>query len=233
MATVTFLGTKGEIAESPQAHQYHSSLMVDVGDFRLIIDYGDIRRYSLEELAPGALLITHAHPDHYAWLHEDIETEVPVYVTKETLEYGRYRPGHAIVIEPGTPFNVGPVQSYAYRVLHSIRCPAVGFRLKVDGKTLIYNPDVVDIVDKDGVLNGVDYYVGDGSSVRANLVRRRDDRLFGHVRIMTQIHWCEKHGIPNMYFTHLGTETVQREAEFQKGYGNAILARDGMVVEIT
>ncbi|MFW6126104.1 MAG: MBL fold metallo-hydrolase [Chloroflexota bacterium] len=233
MAKMVFLGTKGEIAEAPHGHQYHSSLMVDAGGFRLVIDYGEIRRYSLEELAPAALLVTHAHPDHYAWLQEDIGTEAPVYLTRETLEYGRYRPRNVSVIEPGTPFDLGPVQTCAYRVLHSIRCPAVGYRLRVDDRTLVYNPDLVDIVDKDRVLDGVDYYVGDGSSVKKNLVRRRGDTLFGHTRIPTQVHWCEKHGIRNIYFTHLGSDTLQKEAKFEEEYANAVLARDGMAVEIT
>ncbi|MFW6150936.1 MAG: MBL fold metallo-hydrolase [Chloroflexota bacterium] len=233
MARMTFLGTKGEVAEAPEGHQYHSSLMVEVGDFRLVIDYGEVRRYSLEELAPTAVLITHAHPDHYAWLNEDIRINAPVYLTGETLEYGKYRPGNATVIEPGRPFDVGPAEVCAYWVVHSIRCPAVGFRLRVNDRTLVYNPDLVDIVDKERVLHGVDYYIGDGSSIKTNLVRRRGDTLFGHTRITTQVHWCEKYGIPNIYFTHLGSETLQREPEFEKECGKATLARDGMVMDIT
>ncbi|MFW6150612.1 MAG: MBL fold metallo-hydrolase [Chloroflexota bacterium] len=233
MARITFLGTKGEIAESPTRHKYHSSLLVKLNGFKLLIDYGELRKHSLQEIAPAALCITHAHPDHYAWLHEDVETDLPVYLTRETLDYGKYRPANPVVVQLGRRFELGPITGYAYRVLHSIRCPAVGFKLTLDGKMLVYNPDVVDIVDKDGVLTGVDYYVGDGSSVRANLVRRKGDALFGHARITTQMHWCEKHGIPHVYFTHLGKETIQREPEFEKGYGDAILAWDGMEVEIT
>ncbi len=65
MAKLIFLGTKGEIEEETARHRLHSSLLVESQGTRLLIDYGLLRRYALEEIAPQDILITHAHPDHY------------------------------------------------------------------------------------------------------------------------------------------------------------------------
>ena len=232
MAKLIFLGTKGEIEEVNEKHRYHASLLLIVDSIRLLIDYGKRRRYTLEELRPDAIFITHAHPDPYAWLDEAIETTVPVYLTQDTYDYGKYHPSNAHIIRPGQEIRIGNIFVTAYRVIHSIRCPTVGFRLIVGEKTLVYNPDLVDIVEKEKILSGVDYYIGDGSSIRANLVRRRGDQLFGHTRITTQINWCRDYHIFNVVFTHLGKETLEKEVELQRLHPDVILAYDGMEKEI-
>jgi ribonuclease BN (tRNA processing enzyme) len=227
-----FLGTKGEIEESNEKHSYNSSLLLVSDGDRLLIDYGMLHRYSLEELAPDAILITHAHPDHYVWLERDMETDIPVYLTEETLDYGRFRPPNGKLLELDKYYSKGSFQFFACRVLHSIRCPAVGYKIKTQGKTLVYNPDLVDIVNKAEVLTDIDYYIGDGSSINANLVRRRGDTLYGHARMTTQINWCRKYGIENIVFTHLGRETIAAEDEFSRDHPEAVLAYDGMEVII-
>jgi phosphoribosyl 1,2-cyclic phosphodiesterase len=108
----------------------------------------------------------------------------------------------------------------------------VGWKIKVEGKALVYNSDLVDIIEKSEVLTGVGWYIGDGSAVRANLVRRRGDTLFGHTRISTQIHWCEKFAIKNIIFTHLGKETLREEGTFQVEYPGVTQAYDGLKIEI-
>jgi phosphoribosyl 1,2-cyclic phosphodiesterase len=232
MAKLTFLGTKGEIEEETPVHRFHSSVLVESSGTRLLIDYGLLHRYSLDGIAPDAILITHAHPDHYSWLKQDIQMSVPVYLTQESYDYGKFKPQNSHVIVPMEKFKVGAFECMAYRVIHSIRCPAVGWKLNFEGKTLVYNSDLVDIMGKDAVLRGVDYYVGDGSAVKANLVRRRGDVLFGHTRIITQVHWCEKSGIKNIIFTHLGRETLREEANFKAEHPEVTFAYDGLEMEI-
>ena len=229
---LTFLGTKGEIEESSPNHQIHSSMVITSGESRLLIDYGKLRRYKLDEIRPDALLITHAHPDHYAWTNENVETPITVWMTRETLEYGKYHPKKTRIFQPGRLHRTGPFRWTGYRVIHSIRCPAVGYRVTVEGKTFIYNPDLVAIIDKERILKGVDYYIGDGSAIRANLVRRHDDQLFGHTRIITQVNWCRDAGIKNILFTHLGKETIEKEAEFTADHPELLLASDGMEIQI-
>jgi ribonuclease BN (tRNA processing enzyme) len=232
MIKLKFLGTKGEIEEETPVHRFHSSMIIESGGTKLLIDYGLLRQHPLEETAPDAVLITHAHPDHYSWLKQDAPSEISVYLTQVSLDYGKFRPRNPHVVTPMKPFKVGTFTCMAYDVIHSIRCPAVGWKLVVDGRTVVYNSDLVDIVEKEKVLTGVDWYIGDGSAVRANLVRRRDDILFGHTRIITQVHWCEKFGIKNMIFTHLGRETLREEANFKAEHPEVILAYDGLEMEI-
>lgn len=232
MVRLTFLGSKGEIEESNDKHRYNASLLLESGGKRLLIDYGKLRKYTLEDLHPDAILITHAHPDPYAWLYEDIQTQIPVYLTKETYDYGKYRPANPRIFKPGDEVDSGQFHWSAYRVMHSIRCPAVGFKVNAEGKILVYNPDLVDIVEKDKILSGVDYYIGDGSAVQANLVRRRDDIFFGHTQMITQINWCRKFGINHIIFTHLGKETLAREQAFQQDHPGVVLVYDGMTMQI-
>lgn len=232
MANLTFLGTKGEIEEETEGHRFHSSMLVESGGTRLLIDYGLLRCYTMDEIAPDAILITHAHPDHYSWLKQDVQSAVPVYLTQETLDYGKFKPQNSHVIAPMEKFKVGGFECMAYRVIHSIRCPAVGWKLTFEGKTLVYNSDLVDIEEKEAVLNRVDYYVGDGSAVKANLVRRRGDVLFGHTRIITQIHWCEKFGIKHILFTHLGKETLREEENLKNEHPEIVTASDGLEIEV-
>lgn len=232
MARLLFLGTKGEIEESSPKHHYHSSLLIISDQTRILIDYGVLHQHSLDELDPEAVFITHAHPDHYTWLNEPVDSPVAVYLTRETLDYGKHRPQNSEVIRPGQRFTIGDFDAMAYRVTHSIRCPAVGYRIEVGGKTLVYNSDLVDIVEKEEILAGVDCYVGDGSAIKANLVRRRGDKLFGHTRITTQINWCKKFGIHHIIFTHLGKETIANEDVFAEEHPEVILAYDGMEMEV-
>jgi ribonuclease BN (tRNA processing enzyme) len=228
---LTFLGTKGEIEESSKNHRYHSSLLISYKKEKFQIDYGKLHRFNLEETRPKALLITHAHPDHYLWLKEKVETETLVYLTKHTLEYGKFKPDRYSLIESGDILKIGRFDILVYEVVHSLRCPAVGFRIRTpEGKKVLYNPDLVDIVEKDTVLKNIDYYIGDGSSIRANLVRRKGDKLFGHARITTQINWCRKRGVEKIIFTHLGKETICKEEAFKEEYRDIILAYDGLEI---
>jgi ribonuclease BN (tRNA processing enzyme) len=232
MAKIVFLGTKGEIEEETPVHRFHSSMLIESRGTKLLIDYGLLHRYTLSEIMPDAILITHAHPDHYSWLNHDIPFPVPVYLTPETLDYGRFKPQNSHVVVPMQKFSVGSFECLAYRVIHSIRCPAVGWKLRFEGKCLVYNSDLVDVVEKDIVLEGADYYVGDGSAVKANLVHRRGDVLFGHTRIITQVHWCQKYSIKHVLFTHLGRETLHQEPQFKAEYPGVSLAYDGLELEI-
>lgn len=228
MTKLIFLGTKGEIEESTEKHQYHSSLLLISQNYRLLIDHGMIHKMDLTTITPDGILVTHAHPDHYIWLNEEVNIQVPVYLTNDTYNYGKYKPSQSNIIKPGIPFQLGPFNCLAYQVIHSLRCPTVGYKIYVEGNKIAYNPDLIDIINKDNILYDVSYYVGDGSAIRSNLVRRRANQLFGHTRIITQINWCHKFGIKNIVFTHLGKEIITKEEELTKSYPEIILAYDGM-----
>lgn len=233
---LTFLGTRAEIEEKTENHYYHSSLLLQTSTsypFRLLIDYGRIHAYDLSILKPDAIIITHAHSDHYIWTLEEVETVVPVYLTKETLTYGKYKPVHSNVFTPYQDFSLGPFQILPYRVLHSINCPAVGFKIKLPEEiVIIYNPDLVDIISADHILAGVDLYIGDGSTINKNLIRKDGEMLLGHTTVPSQIEWCKEYGIDNIIFTHIGSDTMQRENNFNELFPEVILACDQMKINI-
>lgn len=232
MIKLIFLGTKGEIEEYSKKHKYQSSLLLIKNKFRLLIDFGVLHKYPLEKIKPNAIIITHAHPDHYLWTKKNLETKIPIYLTKETFNYGKFKPKNYKIIKPNKKFKLGPFSILPYKVLHSIRCPAIGFKISVEKKTLIYNPDLVDIINKNKILKNIDYYIGDGSSIQANLVRKKENKIFGHARITTQINWCKKAEIKNIIFTHLGKESIKKEKEFLKKNPEIIFAYDGYQFQI-
>lgn len=224
-----FLGTKGEIEEETKGHHYNSSLLVTVKNFKLLIDHGAIS-CPLKDIKPDAILITHGHPDHFIWLKTDEDYNGLIYLSNETEKLAKFKKNFQI-INIGKWIKIGPFDIFPYRVIHSLKAPAVGFKIKCE-KTLLYNPDIIAPIDK-SVLRGADLYIGDGSSVKCNLVRRKEDQLFGHTRISTQINWCKKYKIGNIIFTHFGKEALRigdkkLEEKFKQDDINIKIARDGM-----
>src|SRR5215471_3967248 len=87
---LTFLGTRGEIDMRSRRHRRHSALLVCRADARIMIDCGADWLHLLPSLAPGAILLTHAHPDHAQGLARG--APCPVYATAETLTLLRNYP---------------------------------------------------------------------------------------------------------------------------------------------
>lgn len=207
----TFLGTRGYIEESSALHRMHSALMLSCGGKRLLLDAGETWAGRLRSLRPDWIAITHAHPDHSFGLAEG--TDAPVYVSSESRKLlERYPVKRFRVFEAGSELRLGPFRVRPYDVVHSIRAPAVGFRVRAGGVTLVYNPDVIAIADPAGVLRGVDAYIGDGASLTHPIVRRRGKALFGHTTVRAQLHWCRDYGIPRAFIVHCGKQIVQMDA---------------------
>src|SRR3989344_1682923 len=131
MAELIFPGTKGFIEEHTKKHFYNSSILIKHKNFKLMVDHG-IKSRPLKKLNPDAIIITHAHPDHYIWAKKDIETKTPVYFPKETFNCGKFNPKKYKIIEPGKKFRAGPFAVLPYKVIHSLICPAIGFKISVD-----------------------------------------------------------------------------------------------------
>jgi phosphoribosyl 1,2-cyclic phosphodiesterase len=232
-----FLGTRGYVEESSRLHRMHSALMLVSGGKRLLLDAGQTWAGKLRSLAPDWIAITHAHPDHSFALEEG--TDVPVYVSEESRALLAHYPVRRFrVFDDWDELRLGPFRVRPYDVIHSIRAPAVGFRVTADRVTLAYNPDVVAIVDEARALSRVDVYVGDGATLVRPLVRRRGDALFGHTTVRAQLNWCKRRGIGRAYIVHCGKQLVelppselQRRVEELAGPGiRAVVARDGLEV---
>ena len=238
---LTFLGTRGEIDGRSRRHRRHTSTEVGYRGRRVMVDAGEDWRGSLAELRPGAVVVTHAHPDH-AWGLED-GSPAPVWATAEAWEAMEE---YAIpaqmrrMVEPREPF--APVEGIvfeAFTVEHSIRAPAVGYRIQAGRITIFYAPDLVYIHEREEALSGCSVYVGDGASMKRSLVRAMDDRLVGHASVHAQLGWCEKEGVPRAIFTHCGSQIVEGDERILgprlEGWAEergveAEIAHDGMEV---
>jgi phosphoribosyl 1,2-cyclic phosphodiesterase len=234
-----FCGTRGYIEESSPLHRMHSAQLIAFGGKRLLLDAGQDWAGKLGRLRPDWIAITHAHPDHAFGLAK--APDVPIYVTRETYELLSHYPVKRFrIVEPWREFRPGPFRVTPYPVIHSIRCPAVGFRVRTAGKTIVYNPDVVSIPEEARALSGVDAYIGDGATLTRPLVRARGPALFGHTTVRAQLGWCRRNGIPLAYIVHCGKQLVEmdpEELQFQvdalAGAGlRAVVTHDGMVVRI-
>jgi phosphoribosyl 1,2-cyclic phosphodiesterase len=181
--TLTFLGTRGEIDIRSRRHKRHSSLLVQRGKARIMIDCGADWLGLVPRLAPTVVVLTHAHADHAAGLAKGVPC--PVYATRETwnsirnfpIRERRRLPLTKAVVVDGVRFTALPVA-------HSIRAPAVGFRVAGDGKCFFYVPDVAMVHDPQRALRGVDLYIGDGATVTRSMVRTRDGILIGHAPVV-------------------------------------------------
>jgi ribonuclease BN (tRNA processing enzyme) len=240
---IVFPGTKGEIEESSTRHKYHSSITLNYKNTRALIDLGV--KYNpglISEINDfDFILITHAHPDHYIWTLENEErVEVPVYLTRVTFDYAKYKPKNYRIIEPDTEIRLKDLRITAYRVLHSLRCPAVAYKIKGD-RFVLYAPDIVDFeLDKSTITKGVDLLIADGSSLNINMVRRKGDKIFGHTSIRTTIGWCKKYGINKLIITHCGKQVVTMDeneldkkiAEYSEGKVEVKVAYDNWEFEL-
>lgn len=238
-ARIRFCGTKGYIEESSSRHRMHSAQLLLFRGKRLLLDAGRDWAGRVAGLKPDWIAITHAHPDHALALAN--APDVPVYVTRESYELLRHYPvRHFRIIEPWREYRPGPFRLTAYPVVHSIRCPAVGFRVRFAGTTIAYNPDVISIPDEARALRGVSVYIGDGASLTRPIIRRRGDALFGHTTVRAQLNWCMRNGIRCAYIVHCGKQLVQMSPKVLQARVNhfagpdlrVTVASDGMEVLI-
>lgn len=237
-----FYGTKGYVEEKNRAHSGHSAFTIEEVGFRLLCDFGLNRKGLLRKIAPDAIFVSHAHPDHGWGLKEG--TGVPVYasgVTHGLLE--KFPIEHRVVLEPRRPAAIGPFRLTAFPVVHSVRCPCTAARIESKKTTLVYSGDIIAFDEPEEVLTGADLYVGDGSTLKGSLVRRHPSgALMGHTTVQAQLGWLAKHRVPRAVFSHfgkgpieMGERTLKKALTIlvaEKAPGCRVLAaRDGLEVE--
>ena len=240
--TFTFLGTRGYIDARTPRHRRHSALLVAHRGGRVMIDCGEDWMGRVGHLRPQAILVTHAHPDHAGGLREG--SPCPVYATPDAWrEMGRFAiaPRRRRIIRCRHARTIGGITFEAFGVVHSLRAPAVGYRIAAGGASVFYVPDVLAIPERAAALGGVRLYIGDGASIVRPIVRRRGRRRFGHASIRAQLAWCRAERVTSAVFTHCGSQIVARDGRSEArvvALGDTLgvdtrVAHDGMTIRVT
>ena len=209
---LTFLGTRGEIEIRSRSHRRHSALLIEHGDARIMIDCGADWLHRLRSIAPTAIVLTHAHDDHAAGLIRG--APCPVYATAATWKVLYRLP---ITDRRNMPLRrvvrIGGVRFRAFPVMHSLRAPAVGYRVSSQQRSCFYLPDVAELPNPTSTLRGIDLYIGDGATIKRSMVRRKGSALVGHAPITHQLDWCTKAHVRHAVFTHCGSPIVRVSAQ--------------------
>jgi ribonuclease BN (tRNA processing enzyme) len=226
-----FLGTRGNIELKSRRHRRHSAILIQLGTRRVMVDCGADWLARVITLAPDAIVLTHGHADHAEGLRQG--APCPVYAPAATWDViGGYPIQHRRTLAPRVPEEIEGLTFCACPVQHSLRCPAVGYRIGVGQGVLFYVPDVAAISRPRELLAGSALFVGDGATITRPLLRRRDGVLLGHAPIRTQLGWCRDAGVPRAVFTHCGSEIVGGD-ERRLGARVRALAREcGVIAQI-
>jgi ribonuclease BN (tRNA processing enzyme) len=235
---LAFPGTRGNIEAKTNRHRRHTNLMVSYKGKNVLIDCGEDWKDRINDLNPDAIVITHAHPDHSFGLKEG--APCPVYAPEDAYsEMKKYKIEHLEKVGHRKRFQVRGISFEAFPVEHSIKAPAVGYRINAGRHTVFYAPDLVYIYDRKEALEGATLYIGDGATIKRSFVRKRGDNLIGHTPVQTQLTWCRKERVPKMIITHCGSQIVEgderklgkkiREMASERGV-EAEIAYDGMEI---
>ncbi len=234
-----FLGTRGLLEVASHRHPRHSSLLIQNGQHRLLVDCGVDWREDFRSLMPQAIVLTHAHPDHAGGLSGG--APCPVYATAETWEaLADYPVASRELLHPGRPILIQGVWLAPRPVRHSPRISTIGLRIRGGKGDFFYAPDLIGIPDPRRALQGVSLYIGDGSSFTGALTREENGQIYGHAPIPDQLRWCAEYGVGEAIFTHCGEEIVAGDEAMKIGelevWGTKLgvrarLAHDGLEVE--
>ena len=251
---VTFLGTKGYIKIKSKSHYRHSSTLIQSGETTILIDWGkDWERWDkwpinkkLERYKIDGLFLSNWHPDH-SWGLKEKWLNVDVYASEKTWNFFEEKKfpvpsfgTHILYYEKEV--NIKDLKIVPFEVIHTNKYDSLGFKISDNEITIFVCTDIIYIVNRDKALSGVNVYIGDGSTISTNMVRKdKNGKLFGHARIKTQASWLSKYGIKKMYITHVGSEivdetyweTMRKLKDIGQKYDiEIILAKDGMEVDL-
>jgi phosphoribosyl 1,2-cyclic phosphodiesterase len=213
----------------------HTATLVDYRGTRVMIDCGESWLGRLDGLRPEAIVVTHAHPDHAFGLADG--SPCPVYATRtawRALRRFPIPPDRRRTLRLRDSVVIGGIAFEAFSVVHSIRAPAVGYRISAGRVKVFYVPDVVSIPARSDAFRGISVYVGDGASITRNMVRRerKTGTLFGHATIDRQLEWCRDEGVPRMIVTHCGSDIVGGDEAAAVARLEALAARRGVTVTV-
>ena len=115
---------------------------------------------------------------------------------------------------------------------HSLRAPAVGYRVTAGRTSIFYVPDLVYIYEQYEALSNIRVYVGDGASLSRPIIRKRDGSLIGHASVRAQLGWCRRQGVEKVLITHCGSQIVSTDSRIVNADLRALSLEQGVEARV-
>jgi ribonuclease BN (tRNA processing enzyme) len=192
---IKILGTRGEIESSSPGHVKQSGVLIDN---KLLLDIGEPEYLGYK---PGAIVITHLHPDHAFFMRrkESVNITIPVFGPEAAEQQAIELLSTAREIEG---YQVTPVPT-----IHSARLPSQGYIIQKGGKRIFYSGDLVAIEKKYlQRLGRLDLVITEASFMRkGGMVRTNEEgKKSGHAGISDLVELFSPY-THRIVFTHFGT----------------------------
>ena len=240
---VRFVGTGNAFASGGRNHL---AILLEGRSAGVLLDCGPttlsaMKRLGLSPALVDTVVLSHLHGDHFAG--------VPFLVLHEIYEGGRQEPLRVLgppgaeralrdltallypglsepefelsirELRPGRAETVGALRVYPFEVDHFSRGVALGFRVELDGKTIVYSGDTGwndDLVEQS---KDADLFICECSTYESALERHVSHRELAASR--------ERLGARRIVLVHPGDDVLSRESELLFE-----LAHDGMEVSL-
>ena len=245
MVRVTVLGSGDAFGSGGRLH---SAYMVESAGVTFLIDCGPTVLQSLKSGQHDTgridfVLVSHLHGDHFGgipflfmeYIYErprrrplgvygPLGTERRVHALFAALyEKNAQMPTPFPVrfeqLEPGTTRDIGDVRVSAFCVPHTPELVALGYRIEIDGRSILYSGDSAWTEDFIARSRGADLFICECSTY--------ETRLDIHVAYPEIAARARDLGCKRLLLSHLGAEPLRHLSDI-----TLECARDGMIVEL-
>lgn len=228
-------------SNNPKDKRWRSSLLVDNS---VLIDagpdaYHQFQKYKITQIS--ALIISHAHPDHYLGIH-DINPgklyqvkSAPLFTLENNLKaIRRLFPENRYeekVVKLGDTFKINDLEFQTFPVVHCLTYPVMGL---VINKKVAYITDIRRVEKKyEKYLKNLDLAIFDGSCLDYPFPPWTNS--WGHWTMKEAAEFAKKLKIKKLIFTHIGHKTkphAELNQILKKYHPNVEVAYDGLEIEI-